>query len=307
MTSATKTAPKRAPSRVNSCLTAPLLHVGRHRPATGFHASCRYGPPRAGRRRLVCPRSSGTRSTQCGMRSGVAQAMLRTRRADQRLRELARLRARLLADREDYLRQLIAQLDVVRPDHAAPPCLSRIGPRHARHSLDLADVNAYALVASGTPFILQEGSRQNGQASAGCGRRQAAPRGIRHAQTPATLQPFTSPRRTGDDSQLIYLMGCLGGDGWRKSSKRRDLARAAHDAPRDAITEIEELDGLPRADAIPLDGRQPLAKVSHAGQEAPQQRARVEGLARRLSGIVARLVVPGAFRLTPGRANCFHD
>ena len=64
-------------------------------------------------------------------------------------------------------------------------------------------------------------------------------------------------------------MGCLGGDGWRKSSKRQDLARAAHDAPRDAITEIEELDALPRADAIPLDGRQPLAKVSHAGQEGP--------------------------------------
>ena len=96
------------------------------------------------------------------MRSGVAQASYVPDEPIQSLRELARLRPRLLADRQDYLRQLIAQLDVVGPDHAAPPCLSRIGPRHARHSLDLAAVNAYALVASGAPFILQEGSRQNG-------------------------------------------------------------------------------------------------------------------------------------------------
>ena len=32
---------------------------------------------------------------------------------------LARLRARLMADRQDYLRQLIAQLDVVLPEHRA--------------------------------------------------------------------------------------------------------------------------------------------------------------------------------------------
>ena len=37
----------------------------------------------------------------------------------QSLRELARLRARLMADRQDYLRQLIAQLDVVLPEHRA--------------------------------------------------------------------------------------------------------------------------------------------------------------------------------------------
>ncbi len=37
----------------------------------------------------------------------------------QSLRKLARLRARLMADRQDYLRQLIAQLDVVLPEHRA--------------------------------------------------------------------------------------------------------------------------------------------------------------------------------------------
>jgi transposase len=37
----------------------------------------------------------------------------------QSLRELARLRARLMADRQDYQRQLIAQLDVVLPEHHA--------------------------------------------------------------------------------------------------------------------------------------------------------------------------------------------
>jgi len=106
------------------------------------------------------PAVLGRRNAECGR--GWPWPCYAPDEPIQSLRELARLRARLLADREDYLRQLIAQLDVVRPDHAAPPCLSHIGPRHARHSLDLADVNAYALVASGAPFILQEGSRQNG-------------------------------------------------------------------------------------------------------------------------------------------------
>jgi hypothetical protein len=55
------------------------------------------------------------------VRSGVAQASYVPDEQIQSLRELARLRARLLADRQDYLRQLIAQLDVVLPEHRAVP------------------------------------------------------------------------------------------------------------------------------------------------------------------------------------------
>src|SRR4030095_2027282 len=51
------------------------------------------------------------------LRSGAAQASYVPDEQIQSLRELARLRARLLADRQDYLRQLIAQLDVVLPEH----------------------------------------------------------------------------------------------------------------------------------------------------------------------------------------------
>jgi transposase len=51
------------------------------------------------------------------VRSGVAQASYVPDEPIQSLRELARLRARLMDDRQDYLRQLIAQLDVVLPEH----------------------------------------------------------------------------------------------------------------------------------------------------------------------------------------------
>jgi transposase len=51
------------------------------------------------------------------LRSGVAQASYVPDEQIQSLRELARLRARLMDDRQDYLRQLIAQLDVVLPEH----------------------------------------------------------------------------------------------------------------------------------------------------------------------------------------------
>jgi transposase len=53
------------------------------------------------------------------LRSGVAQASYVPDEQIQSLRELARLRARLLADRQDYQRQLVAQLDVVLPEHRA--------------------------------------------------------------------------------------------------------------------------------------------------------------------------------------------
>ena len=51
------------------------------------------------------------------IRSGAAQASYVPDEQIQSLRELARLRARLMDDRQDYLRQLIAQLDVVLPEH----------------------------------------------------------------------------------------------------------------------------------------------------------------------------------------------
>src|SRR5262249_12291426 len=53
------------------------------------------------------------------LRSGVAQASYVPDEQIQSLRELARLRARLMADRQDYQRQLVAQLDVVLPEHRA--------------------------------------------------------------------------------------------------------------------------------------------------------------------------------------------
>src|SRR5437867_9871412 len=53
------------------------------------------------------------------LRSGAAQASYVPDEQIQSLRELARLRARLMADRQDYLRQLIAPLDVVLPEHRA--------------------------------------------------------------------------------------------------------------------------------------------------------------------------------------------
>jgi transposase len=51
------------------------------------------------------------------IRSGAAQASYVPDEHIQSLRELARLRARLMDDWQDYLRQLIAQLDVVLPEH----------------------------------------------------------------------------------------------------------------------------------------------------------------------------------------------
>jgi transposase len=51
------------------------------------------------------------------VRSGVAQNSYVPDEPIQSLRERARLRARLMDDRQDYLRQLIAQLDVVLPEH----------------------------------------------------------------------------------------------------------------------------------------------------------------------------------------------
>jgi transposase len=51
------------------------------------------------------------------VRSGAAVASYVPDEQIQSLRELARLRARLMRERQDYLRQLTAQLDVVLPEH----------------------------------------------------------------------------------------------------------------------------------------------------------------------------------------------
>jgi transposase len=53
------------------------------------------------------------------LRSGQAEASYVPDAQIQSLRELARLRARLMRERQDYLRQLVAQLTVVLPEHQA--------------------------------------------------------------------------------------------------------------------------------------------------------------------------------------------
>src|SRR4029450_8566478 len=51
------------------------------------------------------------------LRSGSAEGCFVPNEQIQSLRELARLRARLMRERQDYLRQLVGQLDVVFPEH----------------------------------------------------------------------------------------------------------------------------------------------------------------------------------------------
>ncbi len=53
------------------------------------------------------------------LRSGEAEASYVADEQIQSLRELARLRARLMRERQDYLRQLLAQLEVVFPEYRA--------------------------------------------------------------------------------------------------------------------------------------------------------------------------------------------
>src|SRR5499433_4588430 len=98
------------------------------------------------------------------IRSGAAQASYVPDEQIQSLRELARLRARLLADRQDYLRQLIAQLDVVLPEHRTvlgdllsarargilaqfptAPHLARANPRTIRRAAEDAGARGFSL------------------------------------------------------------------------------------------------------------------------------------------------------------------
>jgi len=95
------------------------------------------------------------------LRSGAAQASYVPDEQIQSLRELARLRARLMADRQDYQRQLSAQLDVVLPEHHAVlgdlltarargilaqfPTVATANPRAIRRAAEEAGARGFSL------------------------------------------------------------------------------------------------------------------------------------------------------------------
>lgn len=98
------------------------------------------------------------------LRSGAAQHSYVPDEQIQGLRELARLRARLMEDRQDYLRQLIAQLDVVLPEHRSAlgdllsarargilaqfptaPHLAQANPRAIRRAAEDAGTRGFSL------------------------------------------------------------------------------------------------------------------------------------------------------------------
>lgn len=101
------------------------------------------------------------------LRSGAAQSSYVPDEQIQNLRELARLRARLMQDRQDYLRQLIAQLDVVLPEHRTAlgdllsarargilaefptaPHLAQATPRAIRRAAEAAGARGFSLDAA---------------------------------------------------------------------------------------------------------------------------------------------------------------
>ena len=102
------------------------------------------------------------------LRSGQAAASYVPDETIQSLRELARLRARLMRERQNYLRQLSAQLSVVFPEHAA--ALGKLLTARARGILR-ACPTAYHLAA-------------------------ATPRAIHHAAHSAGARGFTLARAT---------------------------------------------------------------------------------------------------------------
>ena len=100
------------------------------------------------------------------LRSEAAAACYVPDEQIQSLRELARLRARLMRERQDYLRQLVAQLDVVFPEHReslgdAPTARARglltVFPT-ARHLADAtpATLRRTAAAAGARGFSLQD-------------------------------------------------------------------------------------------------------------------------------------------------------
>jgi transposase len=88
------------------------------------------------------------------LRSGAAQASYVPDEPIQSLRELARLRARLMADRQDYLRQLVAQLDVVLPEHHKDPPGNEVKLKGGRRTT--------ATVANRLSWIRPPGGRSDG-------------------------------------------------------------------------------------------------------------------------------------------------
>ena len=87
------------------------------------------------------------------------------------LREVARLRARWMRERHDYLRQLVGKLDVVFPEHRTA------GRRECRA----------APCRMASALSPKDGTGQDGQARVDCRRREVAPYRVRDAHAPGTL------------------------------------------------------------------------------------------------------------------------
>ena len=118
------------------------------------------------------------------LRSGAASACYVPDEPIQSLRELARLRARLMRERQDYLRQLAAQLDVVFPAHQAtlgdlstarargilrafPTArhLAQATPRAIRHAAATAGARGFSLEAAAAVHAAARQSLYSGKAA----------------------------------------------------------------------------------------------------------------------------------------------
>jgi transposase len=123
------------------------------------------------------------------LRSGQAEPSYVPDEHIQNLRELARLRARLMRERQDYLRQLTAQLTVVFPEHAealgdlltarargllrAFPTahhLAQATPRAIHHAARSAGARGFALEDAAQVRALAQRSTYSGKAAAVRGR-----------------------------------------------------------------------------------------------------------------------------------------
>jgi transposase len=92
------------------------------------------------------------------LRSGTAEPCYVPNEQIQSLRELARLRARLMRERQDYLRQLVAQLDVVFPEHRT--ALGDISTVRARGVLMAFPTARH--IAEATPTALRRAAQRAG-------------------------------------------------------------------------------------------------------------------------------------------------
>lgn len=135
------------------------------------------------------------------LRSGEARHSYVPDEQIQSLRELARLRARLMDDRQDYLRQLIAQLDVVLPEH-----------RTALGDLTTARARGILAAFPTAPHLAQ-----------------ASPRAIRRAATDAGARGFSL-----DDAMAVR-------DTARRSIYSGKAAAARAHVVRTLVSQIERL------------------------------------------------------------------